>query len=174
MIRRSIANIVVGTRHRRDMGAIAGLAASMAEFGLLHPIVIRPDGVLIAGERRLKAAKQLGWTDIPVTVVDLKAVARGEFAENIARKDFTLSEAVAIKRALEPLEKVAAKTGISEWDLPMRSSVDAYIDPETGELWISASDPERRSDDEIRIDADDVESFLLGLNDLWRKSRGRS
>jgi hypothetical protein len=62
----------------------------------------------------------------------------------------------------------------SEVILPMRSSVDAYIDPETGELWISASDPERRSDDEIRIDADDVESFLLGLNDLWRKSRGRS
>jgi hypothetical protein len=61
----------------------------------------------------------------------------------------------------------------SEVILPMRSSVNAYIDPETGELWISASDPERRSDDEIRIDADDVESFLLGLNDLWRKSRGR-
>jgi N6-adenosine-specific RNA methylase IME4 len=34
---------------------------------------------------------------------------RGEFAENAVRKDFTLSEAVAIKRALEPLEKAAAK-----------------------------------------------------------------
>ena len=74
--------IVVGTRHRKDMGDIASLAASMAELGLLQPIVIRPDGRLIAGERRLRAAKLLGWTAIPVTVVDLDAVVRGEFAEN--------------------------------------------------------------------------------------------
>ena len=41
--------------------------------------------------------------------MDLDAVVRGEYAENTFRKDFTLSEAVAIKRALEPLEKAAAK-----------------------------------------------------------------
>ena len=57
----------------------------------------------------MRAAQLLSWTEIPVTVIDLGAVARGEFAENVIRKDFTLSEAVAIKRALEPLEKVAAK-----------------------------------------------------------------
>ena len=91
------------------MGDIASLAASMAELGLLQSIVIRPDGRLIAGERRRRAAKLLGWTTIPVLVVDLDAVVRGEFAENAHRKDFTLSEAVAIKRALEPLEKAAAK-----------------------------------------------------------------
>ena len=104
-----IGGIVVGERHRRDMGDIAALAASMRELGLLQPVVVRPDGVLIAGQRRLHAAKLLGWTEIPVTVVDLAAVARGEFAENAIRKDFTLSEAVAIKRALEPLERAAAK-----------------------------------------------------------------
>src|SRR5262249_40552645 len=104
-----ISDIVVGTRHRKDMGDVDGLAASMKELGLLHPIVVRPDGVLVAGERRLRAAKLLGWTEIPVNIIDLEAVTRGEFAENAVRKDFTLSEAVAIKRALEPLEKVAAK-----------------------------------------------------------------
>ncbi len=36
-------------------------------------------------------------------------MVRGEFAENVHRKDFTLSEAVAIKRKLEPLEQAAAK-----------------------------------------------------------------
>jgi ParB/RepB/Spo0J family partition protein len=97
-----INRIVVGIRHRRDMGDLTGLAASMADLGLLHPIVVRPDGVLVAGERRLHAAKSLGWTEIAVTVVDLNEIARGEFAENAVRKDFTLSEAVAIKRALEP------------------------------------------------------------------------
>src|SRR5262245_15860701 len=58
--------IRIGERHRRDMGDLAGLAASMGELGLLHPIVIRPDGTLIAGKRRLQAAELLGWTEIPV------------------------------------------------------------------------------------------------------------
>jgi ParB/RepB/Spo0J family partition protein len=104
-----ISRIKVGERHRRDMGDVAGLATSMGEIGLLQPIVVRPDGRLIAGERRLQAATLLGWTKIPVNVVDLDAVVRGEFAENAIRKDFTLSEAVAIKRAIEPAERTAAK-----------------------------------------------------------------
>ena len=106
---RCISEITVGVRHRRDLGDVAGLAASIAEIGLLHPIVIRPDGVLIAGARRLAAAHMLGLTEVPVTVVDLAAVVKGEHAENSFRKDFTLSEAVAIKRALEPLERAAAQ-----------------------------------------------------------------
>ena len=105
--RRAIADIRIGPRHRKDMDDIDGLAASMAEHGLLHPVVVTPNGELIAGERRLRAAESLGWGQIPVTVVDLDSIVHGEYAENAHRKDFTLSEAVAIKRALEPLEKAA-------------------------------------------------------------------
>jgi ParB family chromosome partitioning protein len=108
-----VDKIQIGTRHRREMGDIASLANSMGELGLLQPVVVRPDGMLIAGERRLRAAQLLGWTEIPATVVNLNAVVRGEFAENAHRKDFTLSEAVAIKRALEPLEWAAANTVLS-------------------------------------------------------------
>lgn len=75
---------------------------------LLHPVVITPDLRLIAGERRLRAAKLLGQTEIAVRIVDLDDIARGEHAENTHRKNFTLSEAVAIKRALEPRERQAA------------------------------------------------------------------
>jgi N6-adenosine-specific RNA methylase IME4 len=106
---RAIADIIVGKRHRRDLGDIAGLAASMAEPGLLQPIVIRPDGTLIAGERRLRAAELLGWRKIPVTVVDLDAVVKGEYAENAYRKNFLPSEIDSIRRDMEPLEKAAAK-----------------------------------------------------------------
>jgi ParB family transcriptional regulator, chromosome partitioning protein len=104
-----VDQIKVGKRHRKDLGDIAGLAASIAEIGLQHPIVVRPDGMLIAGERRLQAVQLLGKTEIPVTVIDLDDIVRGEFAENTYRKDFTLSEAVAIKRALEPIERARAK-----------------------------------------------------------------
>jgi ParB/RepB/Spo0J family partition protein len=103
-----IETIKIGHRHRRDLGDIDALAANISEIGLLHPIVITPDGTLIAGERRLAAGKLLGWTVMPVTVVALDNIARGEFAENTQRKDFTLSEAVAIKHALEPTERAEA------------------------------------------------------------------
>src|SRR5262249_6060856 len=53
--------------------------------------------------------KQLGWAHVPVTVVNLKDVIRGEFAENAHRKNFLPSEIDAIRRALLPIEKAAAK-----------------------------------------------------------------
>jgi N6-adenosine-specific RNA methylase IME4 len=106
-----IDSIIVGERHRRDLGDIDGLAASIAEVGLLQPIAVTFDRHLIAGERRLRAVEMLGWKTIRYTPIpiNLDQIVRGEFAENTCRKDFTLSEAVAIKRALEPLEKTAAK-----------------------------------------------------------------
>jgi ParB family transcriptional regulator, chromosome partitioning protein len=70
MSTRRIADIIRGVRHRRDLGDIDSLARSIAEIGLLHPIVIRPDGVLIAGERRLAACKALGWSEIPVRIME--------------------------------------------------------------------------------------------------------
>jgi ParB family chromosome partitioning protein len=109
-----VSAIKVGERHRKDMGDIASLAASIAEVGLLHPIVVKPDGELIAGERRLAACKRLKWTDIPITVVDLAEIIRGEFAENAERKDFVPSEIDAIRRAIEPIEKAVAKERMSE------------------------------------------------------------
>src|SRR6516225_3046749 len=107
----AIEAIKVGERHRRDLGDIEGLAASIAEVGLLQPIALTFDGYLIAGERRLRAVQLLGWRTIPYTLIplNLNQIVRGEFAENTCRKDFTPSESVAIKRALEPLEKAAAK-----------------------------------------------------------------
>src|SRR6478735_413993 len=104
-----ISRIKVSNRFRRDVGDVTSLADSIATIGLLHPVVATPDGTLIAGARRLVACQRLGWTNVPVNVVDLDEVVRGEFAENSYRKDFTLSEAVAIKRALEPLERAKAK-----------------------------------------------------------------
>jgi N6-adenosine-specific RNA methylase IME4/ParB-like chromosome segregation protein Spo0J len=106
---RKLCDIVVGPRHRKDLGDIAGFAASIAEDGLLHPIPIRPDGTLIAGQRRLEAAKRLGWATIPVTVNDRVEVARGEFVENVCRKPYTPSELVANAEELERLERARAR-----------------------------------------------------------------
>ena len=65
-----IDDVVIGDRFRQDLGNVNELAQSIADVGLLHPIVITPDNVLIAGRRRLEACKLLGLIDIPATVVD--------------------------------------------------------------------------------------------------------
>ena len=104
-----ISSIIVGERHRKDFGDIDALAKSIAEIGLLHPVVITSNNELIAGARRLAACKQLGWKKVPVTVVNIDACVRGEYAENTLRKDFTPSEMVAIAATLDGHERALAK-----------------------------------------------------------------
>jgi N6-adenosine-specific RNA methylase IME4/ParB-like chromosome segregation protein Spo0J len=105
-----IDQIQIGYRYRKDLGDLTPLSTSIEEVGLLHPVVVTPAGRLIAGQRRLEACRGLGWTDIPVTVVDLLQAARGEAHENFVRKDLLPSEIVALKRAIEPLERRDART----------------------------------------------------------------
>jgi N6-adenosine-specific RNA methylase IME4 len=101
--------ITVGTRHRQHLGDIDGLAASIDRSGLLHAIVVSPNGTLIAGERRLAACRALGWSEIPVRVLDLDDILRAEADENTVRLDFAPSEAVAIASALRERETERAK-----------------------------------------------------------------
>ena len=96
-----LTSITVGKRHRRAMGDINRLAKSIAENGLLHPIVLDSDRKLIVGACRLLAARKLGWKTIPATILDLDFVLLGEADENNIRKDFTVSERVSIGLALE-------------------------------------------------------------------------
>jgi ParB-like chromosome segregation protein Spo0J len=79
----NIDQIQVGYRYRKDLGDLRALAESIAEVGLLHPVVVTPEGRLIAGQRRLEACRLLEWTEIPVTVVDLYQAARGEAHEKL-------------------------------------------------------------------------------------------
>jgi ParB family chromosome partitioning protein len=90
-----VDGIRVGKRFRQHLGDIEGLAGSMAEHGLLHPVLVNPQHDLIAGRRRLEAARRLGWRTIPARVLDLDAVT-AEYAENLYREDLRPSEVWAI------------------------------------------------------------------------------
>jgi len=68
----AINSIKIGKRFRKDLGDIDALARSINEVGLLHPIVITPDGELLAGQRRLEACKKLGWEEVPVRIIGIK------------------------------------------------------------------------------------------------------
>jgi ParB-like chromosome segregation protein Spo0J len=102
-----ITDIIVGDRHRKDLGDLDDLVHSIIVVGMLQPIIVNWDKRLIAGRRRLEAAKRAGWSRVPVQVVQLEKLCRlrAEHDENVCRKDFTPSEAVAIGRAIEEMEQ---------------------------------------------------------------------
>ena len=104
-----IEKITVTERFRKEMGDMEGLKASIKDVGLLHWIVVTRKRELICGMRRLEACKSLGWESIPVHVVDLDQIAKGELAENTVREALRPTEIEAIRKAIEPVEQKAAK-----------------------------------------------------------------
>jgi ParB family transcriptional regulator, chromosome partitioning protein len=108
-----IGHIDVGERDREEMGDLQALAESIRAVGLLHPIPVTGEWRLVSGERRLEAAKLLGWDEVPVTIVDLTTVAevlRAEADENACRKGLTPAEAEkAASRRARVLAEDAAR-----------------------------------------------------------------
>lgn len=75
-----------------DPEELHALKESLAHHGLLQPVVVRNTGTgyqLVAGERRLRAAREAGWREIPVRVVDLndQQVFEAAMVENLQRAD---------------------------------------------------------------------------------------
>ena len=101
--------IRVGRRFRKALGDLRALAESVGAVGLLHPVVVTPQGRLVAGRRRLEAVRLLGWRTISVHVVDLENIIEGELAENVHRKDFLPSELWAIAKKVK--ERVKTPVG---------------------------------------------------------------
>jgi ParB-like chromosome segregation protein Spo0J len=108
-----IDQIRIAGRYRRNLGDLAPLVSSVQAVGLLQPVVVDSENRLIAGQRRIEAAKMLGWTEIEAVVAaDLNDALRllvAQRDENTCRKDFTPSEAVALGTDLETEERKAAK-----------------------------------------------------------------
>src|SRR5262245_23390273 len=113
MAKRKLSDITIGGRIRKDMKDVPRLAASMQAVGLLQPVVIRPDNSLVAGARRLEAARSLGWSEVDVHVaVGLEDECRllaAQNDENDCREDFTPTEKVAMGQAIEKAAKGEAK-----------------------------------------------------------------
>jgi ParB family chromosome partitioning protein len=105
-----IALIEVGERRRKKVGDLRVLKASIEEHGLFHPILLRDETELVAGQRRLEACRALGWTKIPardagkLSEDDLRAI---ELEENEARIPLTPGERT--RQRLAEIEKAAKR-----------------------------------------------------------------
>jgi len=104
-LERALDSIQVGRRHRDDLGDLDQLIESIARDGMLQPITITPDGVLVCGLRRLAAMRKLGWKTANVWVrsgiTDRLGELLAEQDDNALHKPLTLTEQAALYRELK-------------------------------------------------------------------------
>jgi ParB family chromosome partitioning protein len=104
---------------RQVMGDLSELMASIAEKGIIEPIIVRQRGgrfQIVAGERRYQAAVQVGLRDIPIVIreVDDDEIIEIALIENIQRKDLTPFE------ESEALQSLATRCGYTHEDMARR------------------------------------------------------
>lgn len=124
-----IEKIIVKDRIRKDFGDIQELAEDIKKNGLINPPVINKDYELLAGERRLRACKSLGWEQMPVNMMDTRDALHDlevEISENETRKDFSRTERESIYT-----RKVEMKMQVSGVNLP-RKKVEEDVAKEMG------------------------------------------
>lgn len=114
-------------RKRFDPASISSLSQSLQSEGLLHPILVRKAGeggdawIIVAGERRWRAAREASWEYIACIEVDARLATRIALIENLQRVDLTpLEEAQGISDNLSAglsLADVATMIGRSKSDV---------------------------------------------------------
>lgn len=102
-----LEDITIKRRARKKMEDIEPLMDSMKRYGLLNPVTVNSRYALIAGARRLEAAKRLGWRTINAIVIEGTDRAREleiEIEENTQRSDFSDDELLCAYKRLEKLK----------------------------------------------------------------------
>ena len=157
IIMRQVNDLIPYERNpRRNDEAVKYVKASIEQFGFKVPIVIDADGVIVAGHTRLKAAKELGMTEVPCIVAD----------------DLTPEQVRAFRLADNKTAEMA------DWDIELMDTelldLEANFDmadfgfeiyPPTGEV----------SDDDFDADAvaDAIVEPVTKLGDIWTLGRHR-
>jgi ParB family chromosome partitioning protein len=120
---------------RQVMGDLSELMASIAEKGIIEPLIVRQRGErfqIIAGERRYQASVQVGLRELPVVIrdVDDNEIIEVALVENIQRKDLTaFEEAEALhslaSRSAYTHEALARKLGKSRTSITESLALNA-------------------------------------------------
>jgi ParB family chromosome partitioning protein len=105
---------------RQVMGDLSELMASIAEKGIIEPIIVRQRGSrfqIVAGERRYQAAVQVGVREIPIVIreVDDNEIIEIALIENLQRKDLTPFEEVEAMHQLPRGAATPTKTWRGGW-----------------------------------------------------------
>lgn len=101
--------------------SIIKLADSIRQYGIIQPLTVRIIGKsyeLVAGERRLRAAKELGITTVPCIIIDISDVKSAEISiiENLLREDLNIFEQA------EAIESLIDTYGLTQEQIAMKLS----------------------------------------------------
>jgi ParB family transcriptional regulator, chromosome partitioning protein len=148
-----------------DPEKMAQLVISVQEYGILEPILVRPIGTdtyeLVAGERRLRAAKTVGLTEIPIAIRDFsdQEALQVSLMENLQREDLNpIEETEAV------LELLTVVLGVSTEEVKSA-------------IYQAANAKNRRQDlkGNVSLQIETIESLLAGLGrfnlESFRSSR---
>ena len=102
----AIEKIRIKKRVRINLGDLTSMIDSLRNYGQLNPIVINREYELIIGNRRLEAARQLGWATVQAIIIDRNSELEKlelEMEENIQRRELS---PVEIHRGFDKLDRL--------------------------------------------------------------------
>ena len=157
---------------RKDFSesAIIKLADSIRQYGIIQPITVRKLGhqyELIAGERRLRAIKELGWTTIPCIVANVNDEKSAEISiiENLQREDLNIFEqAIAIESLMDiyglTQEQIAEKLSSSQSNIANKLRLLRFT-PQQRELITKNKLTERHARAILRINDQNLQNLAI-------------
>ncbi len=156
-----------------DDETLAELSASIAEHGLLQPIAVRPKPsggyLIVAGERRWRASRMAGLTEVPVIVKDVTDEQAMELAlvENLQREDLDpVEEAVGIRELMTRCDLTQEQAARKLGQEPERTGQQPAAAEPAGN---SAGTAEKR----LHYESDTRRSFWACLRRSCRRKRLR-
>ena len=147
-----------------DEAALEELSASIAQYGVLQPLLVSPteDGryLLIAGERRLRASRMAKLTEVPVIISDYTTQQIAEIAliENLQREDLHfLEEAEGYEQLMEQFhltqEAMAARVGKKQSTIANKLRL-LRLSPAVRKVLVDAGLSERHARALLKLDDD--------------------
>ena len=136
---RRIADLKLENEYLRTYTDVTALKKSMESIGLIHPVTINQDDELLAGARRLQAAQELGWEEIPVHVVEQDGLIQELILidENLVRQSLTSLELETClnrgREIYEQLHPTRNKVDISTEELSKEEKAEQQLKEEQDE-----------------------------------------
>ncbi|MFT7664974.1 MAG: ParB family chromosome partitioning protein [Planctomycetota bacterium] len=136
---RKISDVQLNSEYLRLDTDVASLKKSLESVGLIHPVTINADDELLAGARRFQAAKELGWEEIAVHVVDRDVLVQELISidENLVRSSLNQRELEKYlnrgREIYESLHPAANKVDLSSEELSTEEKAELKVKDEADE-----------------------------------------
>lgn len=170
-----ISRIDIGGRRREKPRVTAKFIRSIQDVGLIHPIVIRPNGEegrfeLVAGQRRLEAFRSLGRAKIParIVTVDDEGLRDIEYDENVERLDFLTHEQAASR--LQELKRQTAAVEASDFRIPSIQKSGRPREATSDHTIARATGVPRPTVEKLRHHVEAGERYPILKDPIWRQA----